>query len=341
MAHHAAAILPDASTPPAGIARLVVLDWDDTCCPSSWIASSLGARGPSHQNGAPPSHRRQHPPKAELLLDAALETTSADEDVAERLRDVEAGIAAVLRTAEALGCAVAIITNADEAWVRFSCQRFLPRVVPLLARVGVVSARHYEGLYPGRSVCWKAAAFTHVAKSFFGTTTHGALSSGAADQSPPHPAREIISIGDSNDERLAARAAAAPLLATPKALKLVDAPRLGTVACQLHTVATCLPVLVEARHAVDVDLAAILAASRARDAVSAASVIPASDVHRVWQDAAWGVLTAIRVQGVAAWAAAAAEGHHADSTTPVPRVGVAPGGTEHAVAPLPTVALEA
>lgn len=209
--------------------RLMVIDYDDTLCPSSWIA-------------------------------AAPERQATENDLA-ILQHVEESIAGLLRQADALGCSVVIITNADEEWVKFSSRRFLPRVVPLLARVRVVSARHYEALYPGRSVCWKAAAFTHVAKAFFAAA----------------------------EDELAAR----PLDATPKAIKLVDAPSLHTIACQLHTVATCLPFVAHGDFPIDVDVAAILAYVGAahRDG-------PVHDVlQRVWRDAAWGVLTAIRFQG--------------------------------------------
>jgi len=232
--------------------RLMVLDYDDTLCPSSWISAA-----PERVHAA----------------------TDAD---AECLRRLEDGIEALLQRAEALNCKVVIITNADEDWVRFSSQQFLPRIVPLLQNLRVVSARRYEHLYPGRSVCWKAAAFTHVAKAFF----HG------EDPSGTRP-REIVSIGDSNDERLAVRAAAAPLDATAKAIKLVDAPSLDTVACQLVAVTAALPFLAAAKTSVDVDVAAVLAYVGAAHRDDG----PAQDaVQRVWNDAAWGLLTAIRFQ---------------------------------------------
>ena len=274
---------------------------------------------------------------------------------AEALGHIEEGIAALLERATALDMRVVIITNADEDWVRFSSARFLPRVVPLLSQIKVVSARQYrsprgirlpttrgaaaagdvdsprrrvaergssaetscrtrivrgdespnadrprrqvagkcrprparayryEPLYQGRSVCWKAAAFTHVAKAFFQEAGRGA--------------REVVSIGDSNDERLAVRAAAQPLDATPKAVKLVDAPSLHTLACQLRTVTTCLPFLAQAGHAIDVDVAAVLSYV----GVAHADGGPVHDaLQRVWQDAAWGLLTAIRFQSAQA-----------------------------------------
>ena len=46
-----------------------------------------------------------------------------------------------------------IITNADEDWVRFSSQQFLPRIVELLLQnLRVVSARRYEHLRRQRSL---------------------------------------------------------------------------------------------------------------------------------------------------------------------------------------------
>ncbi|KAJ1458289.1 hypothetical protein M885DRAFT_513397 [Pelagophyceae sp. CCMP2097] len=233
--------------------RLCVLDWDDTCCPSSWIAAT-------------PEANYDDPANLELL------------------RSIESNVVLLFKAIEQVGCSVVIITNADDEWVRFSARRFLPRIAPLLARVRVVSARHYEGLYPGRSVCWKAAAFTHVGRAFFGGVEGGGT-------------REIISIGDSNDERLAVRAAAAPLHATPKAIKLVDAPTLRTVAAQLRTVTTCLPFLVLSEHAIDVDVSAILNYMNLSSAAPSGG--EADHTTQIWHEAAWGVLTAIRFQSLA------------------------------------------
>ena len=240
--------------------RLVVLDYDDTLSPSSWVAAR---------------HREK---KSEMTAEEA-----------QLLMEVEKGIGGLLQAVRALGCAVVIITNADREWVEYSCARYLPRCMDLLSKVHVVSARHFEHVYPGRSVCWKAAAFTHVAKAFFAT-----------GNSDPRCRREIISIGDSNDERLAVRAAAAPLNATPKAIKLVDSPRLWTVARQLQTVAHCLPFLVYSDHAVDVDVAAVLHLSLSlfppkHDKDETKDELQLN--HHLWQDAAWGVLSAIRFQG--------------------------------------------
>lgn len=92
----------------------------------------------------------------------------------------------------------------------------------------VVSARStYERFYPGAPLCWKAAAFAHEANQVFS----GAGSDGAA-------AREIISFGDSNEERTAVKIAAGQLDATAKSIKFVDLPNPEQLRKQVHMVAS-------------------------------------------------------------------------------------------------------
>ena len=63
---------------------------------------------------------------------------------------------------------VIIITNSDDGWVKYSCERYLPRLLPVIARYRVVSARtQYECFYPSQPLCWKAAAFAHEVNECF------------------------------------------------------------------------------------------------------------------------------------------------------------------------------
>ena len=79
----------------------------------------------------------------------------------------------------------------------------------------MVSARStYERFYPGAPLCWKAAAFAHEANQVFS----------AVGSEDPQIAREIISFGDSNEERTAVKIAAGQLDATAKSVKFVDLP---------------------------------------------------------------------------------------------------------------------
>lgn len=138
---------------------------------------------------------------------------------------LEEAAAKCLCEASARG-AVVIITNAEAGWVEYAARRFMPRLVPVLEGTRVVSARStYEKFYPNAPLCWKAAAFAHEANQIFG-----------AHSGP----REIISFGDSNEERTAVRIAAGQLGAVPKSVKFVDLPSPEQLVRQVETVTSWL-----------------------------------------------------------------------------------------------------
>lgn len=61
-----------------------------------------------------------------------------------------------------------IITNSDEGWVKYSAERYLPNLIPILENYRVISARtRYEKFYPNQPLCWKAAAFAHEVNEHF------------------------------------------------------------------------------------------------------------------------------------------------------------------------------
>lgn len=70
------------------------------------------------------------------------------------------GVIALLNRASEFGTCV-IITNAETGWVELSCKKFMPRVVPMLARLKVLSARStFETFYPDSPTDWKVRAAT-------------------------------------------------------------------------------------------------------------------------------------------------------------------------------------
>lgn len=72
---------------------------------------------------------------------------------------LESLVEQVLTTSLRLGETI-IVTNADELWVSESTKRFLPRVLPMLSRLKVVSARKmFEQNHPGDVFAWKREAF--------------------------------------------------------------------------------------------------------------------------------------------------------------------------------------
>lgn len=137
---------------------------------------------------------------------------------------------------------VIIITNSDDGWVKYSCERYVPRLLHFVNTYRIVSARtEYEKFYPGQPLCWKAAAFAHEVNEFYenlSSTEHSDdlntsceslestdVSSEESFAAPSKSAaREVISFGDSMEERTAVRIVADQLSATPKSVMFVPAP---------------------------------------------------------------------------------------------------------------------
>jgi len=122
---------------------LVVLDWDDTCLPSSWI----NAHGLRLDSAVPP------------------QCYSALEELAPRVQ-------ALFRCCKSRGT-VLVITNAERGWVERSCEKFLPSVVNDLEGVRVFSARlayEEEGVFAPLE--WKRKAFAAIIKETQDASEH-------------------------------------------------------------------------------------------------------------------------------------------------------------------------
>jgi len=94
---------------------LIIFDWDDTLCPSSWIRANK--RVLSFFRPAPNLDKFQQP-----------------------LRELQANGEALLRLAMKLGTVI-IVTNAMDPWVETSCRNFLPGLLPLVSELPVIYAR--------------------------------------------------------------------------------------------------------------------------------------------------------------------------------------------------------
>lgn len=214
----------------------IVFDYDDTLCCSSWIDR--------------------------LKLMQRVGNSPLPEDVLEHFANLEEAALAVLKVAAEYG-SVIVITNAESGWVEHSSERFMPRLHEYLQGLRVVSARStYEKYYPAAPLCWKAAAFAHEANQIFG-----------ADSAPPSPSdsprassgvgargagaeRTIISIGDSNEERIAVKIAAKQLGAIAKSVKLLELPDPGQLTTQLSALVERLDAVVRSANG-DLDLISV------------------------------------------------------------------------------------
>lgn len=182
---------------------------------------------------------------------------------------------------------VIIITNSDEGWVEFSAERYCPCLLPVISKYPIVSARtRYEQFYPCQPLCWKAAAFAHEVNEIYdalnkagstsddttscasmeetevSSTSSLSVSSIADDdycsmnqeQEQPAEQRQIISFGDSNEERMAVSIVSGQLDAIPKSVKLMSSPTLCQIIGQLHLLTNHMQFVCEATKSLDMHI---------------------------------------------------------------------------------------
>jgi hypothetical protein len=118
------------------------------------------------------------------------------------------------------------VTNAQTGWVELSAKKFLPGVVPLLAKTKVVSARStFEGMFPNCPLKWKYYAFRENLSSSFAYTKLQ---------------RNVLSFGDSHYEREAVHAVTQGLPNTfTKSVKFTERPSLDQLRRQIDLVTSC------------------------------------------------------------------------------------------------------
>lgn len=192
-----------------------ILDWDDTICPSSALAS-LGLR-----------------------VDDASQLPL---QLRQQLEQLELAVIHIVEQALRFGNVV-IITNAEAGWVELSGRRFLPRVVSLLNRhsIKIVSARScFEAHYPDAPSSWKCAAFEHEVDAMF--PDH-------------QDELNVLVLGDSMSERDAAHALSLRLPKSKvKTVKFVERPSIDQLMRQVQLVTQSLPDLATYASSFDIDL---------------------------------------------------------------------------------------
>jgi len=78
------------------------------------------------------------------------------------LEALEVAVDSILHTSMSIAETL-IVTNGNATWVKDSARRFLPRLLPTLEKLQVVSARAmFESEYPGDPFMWKEAAFKRL-----------------------------------------------------------------------------------------------------------------------------------------------------------------------------------
>mmetsp|Transcript_23812 Transcript_23812/g.67788 ORF Transcript_23812/g.67788 Transcript_23812/m.67788 type:complete len:315 (+) Transcript_23812:135-1079(+) len=241
---------------------IIIFDWDDTLCPSSWIRANK--RELSFFRPAPNTEKFQRP-----------------------LRELQAQGEALLKLAMKLGFVI-IVTNAIEPWVETSCRNFLPGLMPLVSQLPVIYARSiYEtqgcdpsssssaaqgraplpGLYAANGQNrlgnynmrlaaqrfdemapqrWKEVAFEQEINGFYSRYTHQSW-------------KNVISIGDSIFERDALRRVvvtrpSAKKKCRTKTLKLFDDPEVDELIAQVRVVQDVLGMMVQYDGELDIEI---------------------------------------------------------------------------------------
>ncbi len=179
----------------------VVLDWDDTLFPSSFVD------------------------RKKLIHARGLEELPVE--LQRGFAELEKAATRLVTTATQFGT-VLIITNAQTGWVELCVSKFMPDMMDVLAQsVRVVSARSsFERFFPGDPLCWKAAAFAHELHQL--QKTLGT------------PLKNVLSFGDSMEERTAVKIAAGQLRSRAKSVKFLDAPSPRQLHQQIEVVTNCL-----------------------------------------------------------------------------------------------------
>ena len=186
---------------------VVVFDWDDTLCPSSWL----------HAQGLLPKHRGH-----QVLLNSFVQQVM--QLVAEK-------VGQLLEKAKSYG-PVFIVTAAECGWVELSCSLYMPSIMSLLNSddIHIVSARSwFESKFGdgGDASHWKFEVMHLIASKCF---------VGKESEIPRGDCYfNLVSVGDSMAERDACHSAADSVPYTfAKTLKFVERPDIMEVAQQVE-----------------------------------------------------------------------------------------------------------
>lgn len=131
------------------------------------------------------------------------------------------------------------MTNGETGWVQLSAQKFLPRVVPILEKMRILSARStFESMYPDSPMKWKFHAFQESLQNLY---------------AGPDCKKNVLSFGDSHAEREAIRAVTKGLPNTrTKSIKFAERPSIEQLQRQLELVGNCFQYI--NNHEEDLDL---------------------------------------------------------------------------------------
>jgi hypothetical protein len=163
-----------------------------------------------------------------LMCSSAIESIDGSSPA---LQELERAAEALLQQAMRHG-EVCIVTNASMMWVWQSAKKFLPRLVPILNRITVVSARdEHSPNHPGNPTEWKRCAFEQLYTSW--------------QRQHAESETQLVVLGDSMTEINAAHRISGP--SCLKTLKFKEDPSVTDLLGELHSAAQELDGIIQAR----------------------------------------------------------------------------------------------
>ena len=180
------------SMKPKRLNSIIIFDWDDTLLPTTFLTD----------NG---------------IYNDDIKLSPFEKDL---LSQLEQTVYSILKESIEKGN-VYIITNAGNNWVEYSANKFYPKIMDILYKIKIISARgEYEKTFPGDLRLWKIKAFLNVLNDVNNNLT-----------------TNIVCIGDSLLEIESGRILASRFSqAFIKTVKFRDAPKLEELLKQLKLV---------------------------------------------------------------------------------------------------------
>lgn len=254
--------IPNAATRPfSHDETVIILDWDNTLLPSTWLFTE---QMPQFNIGDKVFWIHSNDPLPEGALGTVLgfKETLQPESVqvkfpkgswlfnpldllhAKDLLDVANSAIEILHIAQRHGTPV-VVTNSEQGWIERTCQKFLPALYAELQQVKLMSARTtYESATMESPVDWKVCAFKSEVERLFGNDR----------LYDPTSRKNIVSIGDGPEERAALQNVTASLPnCRSKSLKMIVMPEISQIQKQHSLIKMCLDRI--ANHDGDLDLA--------------------------------------------------------------------------------------
>ncbi|KAJ1606661.1 hypothetical protein OIY81_3140 [Cryptosporidium canis] len=165
--------VPSAHKPPKH-QTAIIFDWDDTLLCTSFLNYHLSKGcevmpGPGSQSAAV-NASAQGQLGSEIMASQTGSSSSfqhplLSEGFQNIMWQIQECVVELLLKAMEMG-SVFLITNASEGWVDYSAGVYMPKVVEVLSRLTVISARsRYEHMYPGAYHKWKYNAFLEIQKN--------------------------------------------------------------------------------------------------------------------------------------------------------------------------------